>query len=71
MSRRTEPCKACQAPLVFLKTEKKTTMPCDAASVGDDDTRYVHGKHVPHWATCPEAHQFRRKRKSSNGSNGP
>jgi len=65
MRRRTEPCRACQAPIVFLPTAKKTTMPCDAASVADEDHLYIHGKHRPHWATCSEAARFRRRRKNN------
>lgn len=78
-------CKSCGADIIYIKTPKGKTMPCDAEQktyIQDDngkdviitpngevikcyisgDMRYVTGiGYTPHWATCPNAEQHRRR----------
>ncbi len=56
------PCsgKKCRKRIVWLKTAKGKNMPIDAETVEPGDTMYRHGKHTPHWATCPDAKAFGR-----------
>ena len=86
---RVQTCRACGRRIIFIKTLKGKTMPCDAEPVkfvpdvagnnkyvladgllingvipmpGDTD---VHEGYVSHFATCPSAESFRKKRKGS------
>jgi len=54
-------CRSCKASIVFLKTKHNKFLPVDAETVDDTDEIYTHGKHRAHFATCPDAKQFRRK----------
>lgn len=58
---RTHRCKACQQPVIFLKTKAGKNMPVDAASVPPGDSEFDHTRHKSHFATCPAAARFRRK----------
>jgi hypothetical protein len=61
-------CKKCEARIIWVRTENDKNMPLDAKKVRiavlDHDQavveRYVEG-HVPHWATCPAADDFRKQ----------
>ena len=53
-------CQGCGADIVWLKTNKGKNMPVDASSYNGEKL-YEHGKHVPHWSTCPKADKFRKK----------
>lgn len=53
-------CSGCDAPIIWFKTAAGKNMPVDAGSVTPGDTEYEHGKHKPHWASCPKAGSFRR-----------
>jgi len=46
-------CGGCGASVLWFRTPKKKFIPID----GSND-----GQFVPHWATCPKADDFRRKR---------
>lgn len=65
-------CKRCKAPIVWLKTAKGANMPVDAATVKEGDYFYRSDRHMPHWATCPDAKEFKKahadKDKSGSGS---
>jgi len=58
-------CKACGAPIYFIRTKLGRLMPCDVKSekatvnvtLSDGTLKAV----VPHFATCPEASQFKKK----------
>lgn len=58
--KRTRKCAACPALIIFLPTEKGRSMPCEAATVAPEDTKYIHGKHISHFANCPAHEKFRR-----------
>jgi hypothetical protein len=63
---RSPHCRTCNAPIVWLKTPSGKNMPVDAGSVEPDDDRYMAGKHVSHFATCPQAGQHRRRQSGSS-----
>ena len=56
-------CKACNAPIKWIRTERGKQMPVNAkplwviAALGKTIQAFV-----PHWATCPGAEGFRPKR---------
>ncbi len=59
--RRIKRCMACNARIVWLKTDRGKNIPVDADSVKPQDQVYVWGSdHVVHFKTCPNASQFRR-----------
>ena len=60
---RVKTCSSCNAPIVWLLTKTGGRMPCDAATVGIEDTTYVHGTHISHFATCPNATHHRKRAK--------
>jgi hypothetical protein len=49
---RPSTCRGCQATIYWLVTEKGKRMPVDP-----DGT--------PHWATCPNAQEFRRRKRGA------
>lgn len=54
-------CRACGRPLKMLPTKTPGKfMPCNAETVDDGDTAYVHGKHISHFSDCPAAASFRK-----------
>lgn len=55
-------CKGCGRQIEWIKTEAGKQMPVDPdlVTVVLKDGRVVRG-YRPHWATCPNAEQFRRK----------
>jgi len=53
-------CRSCRARIIFLPTSAGRVMPVDADTVDEEDEVYEQGKHVSHFATCPEANKFRR-----------
>jgi len=71
------PCDACRAEILFVGTAKSggsKFMPLDPVPSDDGTVRVVDGlayvtgkdapspRYVPHWATCPKANEFRRRR---------
>jgi hypothetical protein len=61
MIKKVVACRACGAPIVFLKTRKVRQIPCDEGTVLPEDVYYDADRHVSHFATCPEAKHFRRQ----------
>lgn len=55
-------CRACGASIHWLKTSTGRTMPVDSATVVEADTHFESPRHVSHFATCPEADRFRKKK---------
>lgn len=55
-------CRSCKAPIVWLKTAKDKPMPVNADSVHPGDMALELGKHVSHFATCPDANTHRKPR---------
>jgi len=65
-------CRACNAPIAFLKTKKGGNMPVDINSVSNEekqklidyeDVPFEYGRHISHFATCPKAKEFRKGKK--------
>jgi len=57
-------CKACNTPIIWIKTVAGKNMPIDAIPVkayqGNRITGYINvDVHITHWATCPKAKQFK------------
>ena len=51
---------ACNARIIWLKTEDGKNMPVDADTVEPAHERYdAKSGHVSHWATCKSVKQFR------------
>lgn len=48
--------------MVWFKTDAGKNMPVDAATVLPEDLVLELPRHVSHFATCPDADKFRRKR---------
>jgi hypothetical protein len=75
----TESCRACDAPLAMTRTPKRTTQPLNPEPVEDGNIVVRDGialsekqaegfwpgepRYKTHFATCPAADTFRRKRK--------
>jgi hypothetical protein len=60
-------CKSCGANIVWFKTESGKAMPVDAETVGSGDMHLDLKKHIPHFATCPQAAQHRRSTSDRGG----
>jgi hypothetical protein len=64
-------CGSCSAPIEWATTAKGRHIPLDVETTGqpnvlidDDGVAHVvsagHGDRTPHWATCPDATEWRR-----------
>ena len=55
-------CSKCNAKIEWIKTEKGRQMPVDLepVTVVTKEGKTVRG-YIPHWATCPNADDFRKK----------
>lgn len=62
--RRIEKCRSCGAEVVWLDTRDPATsrMIVDAETAAEDDILFDRTRHRPHWATCPDAARWRKKR---------
>jgi len=57
----TAECRSCGAPIVWVKTQAKKSMPVDAHTYdAEDGLAFNHKKHVSHFATCPNADKHRK-----------
>lgn len=61
-------CSSCSAPIVWFKTAAGQSHPVDAGTVSAGDLQLdlktksrPEGKHMSHFATCPNARQHRRR----------
>lgn len=59
----TNLCKSCGAEIVWLKTAIGKSMPVDVDTVTNGEKTFNHGKHVSHFATCPQANKHRKPKK--------
>lgn len=59
---RADRCTSCRAPIVWLRTTMKKSMPVDAATFTQGETEFDSKKHRSHFATCPRADWHRSKR---------
>ena len=62
--RRITRCSSCRARIIWLKTEAGRNMPTDADSVEAADQVFDHKKHVSHFATCAQADQHRKAKRT-------
>ena len=55
-------CRSCGKGIHWIKTEKGKPMPCDpqVVTVVTDSGKVIKGR-IPHWATCPQADQHRKR----------
>lgn len=55
-------CRKCGAYIEWVKTEKGKDMPIDPAEVTiiTEEGKTIRG-FIPHWVTCPNADDFRKK----------
>jgi hypothetical protein len=60
--RRIVRCSKCRARIVWFRTARLRMMPIDADSVNAEDAGLDLSHHVSHFATCPNAEDFRRPR---------
>lgn len=67
-------CSACDAAIAFLKTKSGKPMPVDIETVNEqekqklvngEDVPFEFGRHISHFATCPEAKKFRKPKTGS------
>lgn len=52
--------KDCDADIVWLLTAKGKNMPVNADTIRADDDRFEYGRHIVHWADCPNVADFRK-----------
>jgi hypothetical protein len=61
-------CKACKAKVKWIKTASGASMPLDAKPIkyyrkATTPLKYIQEEgYTTHWATCPEADKFRKKK---------
>ena len=59
----TTKCKSCKAEIYFLNTKNNKLIPVNAETVQEGETTFDKTKgHIAHWASCPDALKFRRKK---------
>lgn len=54
-------CRSCGAEIAWVKTEKGKSMPVDIDS-WDGNRIFTPGKHISHFASCPNAAKHRKPR---------
>jgi hypothetical protein len=60
--RRITRCRSCRARIIWLPTAGGKTAPVDADTVDAEDEVFEPGKHISHFASCPQADQWRKTR---------
>jgi len=60
---RVSTCRACGALIIFLRTKAGKQAPVDAHSVEPTDVEFDPKKHATHFASCPKADEFRRRKR--------
>ena len=60
--RRIVRCSSCRARIIFLPTMSGKRMPVYADTVEATDEIYAPGRHESHFAKCPNANQFRKRK---------
>lgn len=58
----TAQCRSCGAVIVWLKTSRGKSIPVNAGTAKEGDTNFDAKRHIAHFATCPEADKFRRRK---------
>jgi hypothetical protein len=54
-------CRSCGAQIIFLRMPSGKLHPTNSETVEEDEVDFVWGKHVSHFATCPEADRWRKR----------
>lgn len=55
-------CRSCRAQIIWFETAAGKKMPVDADTVEPADEELQIGKHISHFATCPESRKWRKPR---------
>jgi hypothetical protein len=55
-------CKSCGKEIVYLRTAAGKIMPVDRETTDAADEYFDQERHTSHFATCPDAERFRKKR---------
>jgi hypothetical protein len=65
-------CRSCKERVLMIKTVNQKWIPVNLTSLSADDIgrvidgspmEYEHGRHIAHFATCPEAKKWRKREK--------
>lgn len=65
---KTRICRSCGADIVWMKTVNGKSIPVDAETVHDSGAELFDSNfHVSHFATCPDADKFRKKKEEGKG----
>ena len=59
MSNDVKECRSCKAPIVWMKTRSGKSCPVNADTYHGEEL-FDRGIHTAHFATCPNADQFRK-----------
>ena len=60
-------CRSCGREIVFMRTSAGKIIPVDADSVAEEETAdaiFEYGRHISHFATCPDANKFRKPKEN-------
>ena len=55
-------CGSCKAEIIWMRTTTGRPMPVNVESANEGDEVYEHGRHVSHFATCPDHEKWRKPR---------
>jgi hypothetical protein len=55
-------CGSCGAEIIWVRTSTGRPMPVEVETANEGDETYEPGRHVSHFAHCPQADQWRKKR---------
>jgi hypothetical protein len=58
----THRCRSCGAAIIWLPTATGKNMPVNAGTWAQGDTTFSPGRHISHFATCPNADRHRKAR---------
>jgi len=62
------PCRGCGRPVYWIRTKNNKAMPVDTRVDGGlEPMRDRDGRGLSHFATCPKADQFRKKKIGAGG----
>jgi hypothetical protein len=60
-------CASCGAEIRWTRTRAGKKMPVDAVTIGAGEFEYDPTKHTSHFATCPHASDWRKKKATAAG----
>ena len=53
-------CRSCRGMIIWFETPAGKKMPVDADTVDPEDDELLIGKHISHFATCPDSRKWRK-----------